>query len=543
MVNAALTAARTGCHMWTRARKFVVPVGIALLASTAGGPTAAAEHHRGLPLGPGDLTETRTVETLQPGVTLTTIIRGEADPALGWTVEIAVPGGGGDPDPDAPPTAIADRDHADTLAAALDGSGFSPRVEEVTTPPLADFAGGTLGFRVRIGLDADKAVADATLAGVRAAGFTASAVFTGWDGAGTDRGPWRVRVLTIDPRAFRGDLAATFGPDIERRETTSDLAKDATAAVNAGFFVLDPAAGAPGDPAGLGVYNGQLRSEPTNGRPVFAFTDDARHAAVARYRWTGRVTGRHATLRLDGIDRVPGLIRNCGGTPDDRPTSRPRHDITCTDPDETILFTEHFGAATPAGPGVEAVLDRHGHVTEVREPRGGALSAGSRSVQATGTAAAALRSMAGDRLTVTSRLTDERGRPVKTPQMVVNGGPELVRDGRRHATPEADGMVRPGDPSFYYGWAAKRNPRTIAGVDARGRILLVTVDGRAVDSLGLSIAESAAVADALGMVDAVNLDGGGSTTMVAAGQVINKPSDATGERPVGDAILVMPERK
>jgi exopolysaccharide biosynthesis protein len=44
------------------------------------------------------------------------------------------------------------------------------------------------------------------------------------------------------------------------------------------------------------------------------------------------------------------------------------------------------------------------------------------------------------------------------------------------------------------------------------------------------------------MVDAVNLDGGGSTTMYAGGRVINAPSDATGERPVGDAILVLPNQ-
>ncbi|MGH3881178.1 MAG: phosphodiester glycosidase family protein, partial [Actinophytocola sp.] len=179
---------------------------------------------------------------------------------------------------------------------------------------------------------------------------------------------------------------------------------------------------------------------------------------------------------------------------------------------------------------------------EVRDPRGGALPAGAGSVQATGTHADRLRDIArvGERLTVRGHLTDSRGHATRTPEMIVNGGPELVRHGHPHATPRADGMVRPGDPSFYYGWAAKRNPRTIAGVDHRGRILLATIDGRAVDSLGLSIAESAAVADALGMENAVNLDGGGSTTMVENGQVINHPSDATGERPVGDAILVLP---
>ncbi|HEY7596207.1 MAG TPA: phosphodiester glycosidase family protein [Actinophytocola sp.] len=528
--------------MWTR--KIAGFAAIALLGSTLFGPSAVADQGHGLPLGPADLPESRDVQVLQPGVTLTTIIRGEADPALGWTVEIAVPRGADDPDPDAPPTAIADQAHAQTLADALSDSGFSPRVEEVTTPRVADYAGGTLGYRVRIAFEHDKATADAVLAQVKAAGYTASTVYTGWDGAGTDRGPWRVQVLTIDPKRFHGKLVGDFGPDIERRETTSSLAQaqGATAAVNAGFFVLDPASGAPGDPAGLGVYNGQLLSEATNGRPVFAFTDNGRHADVDRYRWVGTVRSGHEKLTLDGIDRVPGMIRNCGGTADDLPTNNPLHDTTCTDADEVVAFTPQYGASTPTGPGVEAVLDRHGTVTGVREPRGGALAAGERSVQATGKQADALRAMAapGTRLTIDSHLVDERGHTARTPEMVVNGGPELVRNGRPHATPQADGMVRPGDPSFYYGWAAKRNPRTLAGVDGHGRILLATIDGRAVDSLGLSIPESAAVADALGMVNAINLDGGGSTTMVVDGQVINHPSDATGERPVGDAILVLP---
>ena len=77
--------------------------------------------------------------------------------------------------------------------------------------------------------------------------------------------------------------------------------------------------------------------------------------------------------------------------------------------------------------------------------------------------------------------------------------------------------MHPGDPSFAYGWFVKRNPRTFAGVDGQGRTVLVTVDGRTTDDLGLSIPETADVARSLGMVDAINLDGGGSTTMVVDG--------------------------
>jgi exopolysaccharide biosynthesis protein len=119
-----------------------------------------------------------------------------------------------------------------------------------------------------------------------------------------------------------------------------------------------------------------------------------------------------------------------------------------------------------------------------------------------------------------------------------------MTNGVENITAKRDGMAHQGDSnSFYYGWVHKRNPRTIAGVDAQGRTLLVTADGRQTTALGLSIKESADVARSLGMVDAINLDGGGSTTMVVNGQVVNSPSDAAGQRPVGDALLVLPRRR
>ena len=61
-------------------------------------------------------------------------------------------------------------------------------------------------------------------------------------------------------------------------------------------------------------------------------------------------------------------------------------------------------------------------------------------------------------------------------------------------------------------------------------------------SSGASPAVVASVAQALGMYDAVNLDGGGSTTMSVRGALVNKPSDASGERAVGDALIYVPAR-
>jgi hypothetical protein len=340
----------------------------------------------------------------------------------------------------------------------------------------------------------------------------------------------------------------TLTLDLRDKETTSLLSRatGATVGVNGGFFVLDPTTGAPGDPAGVGVYGGKLLSEPTNGRPALILNRDAQDTSVGRLSWKGSVVVGGREVAVSGINRVPGLIRNCGGDLGDTPTALPLHDVTCTDDSELVTFTPQFGPRTPAGAGREIVMDSRHVVSSVSLTRGRALAAGSTSLQGIGAAAHALAQVhVGDRIELRSRLVDAAGRTQDTSHdmTVINGGPQLVRDGRQDITQQQDGMVHPGDPTFAYGWVVKRNPRTFAGVDARGRTVLVTVDGRSTDDLGLSIPEAADVARSLGLVDAINLDGGGSTTMALRGQLISHPSDAAGERPVGDALLVLPTRR
>ncbi|MGT2463428.1 phosphodiester glycosidase family protein [Sinomonas atrocyanea] len=541
-----------------RTRRTLASAGMSVALSSAllspAAPTQAddaapaATSSARLNLGDPDLPETRTQKTLAPGVTLTTIHRGAPDSSLFWTAEVAVPSDS--PDPDAPASALSSQTAAQAVAAKLQTAGVDARVEQVTSPQLAD-AGGQLGYRVRAGHFTAKADGASLLAQIKAAGYASSTVYTGWDGdAGTigqTRGPWNLDVITIDPRQYRGELSASFGPDLEAPETTSQLAaaQHAVAGVNAGFFVFDPAAGAPGDPAGVGVYNGKTLREPVGDRPGFILNGDTNATSIQRLTWHGTVSAAGASVPLTGINRNPGLVRNCGEK-GDQPTDLPQQDVTCTNPNELVAFTPDFGATTPSGAGLEVTVDAHGTVTAVADARGTAVPAGGRTVQATGTAIPQLRSIAhiGQKLRVDADVVGEDGRalPATKDTSVVNGGPLLVKDGQEDVTVRQDGMVHQGDSnSFYYGWVHKRNPRTFAGTDAQGRTLLVTADGRSTNSLGLSLKEEADVAQSLGMVQAMNLDGGGSTTAVAAGSVVNTPS-GTSERPVGDALLVLPDR-
>jgi exopolysaccharide biosynthesis protein len=509
-------------------------------------PAATASAH--LNLGAPDLPETRTERVLAPGVTLTAIHRGAQDSSLFWTAEVAIPSDS--PDPDAPSSALSSQVDAQKVAAKLKAAGVDSRVEQVISPQLAD-AGGQLGYRVRAGHFTAKADGASLVARIKAAGYASSLVYTGWDGdsgsIGQTRGPWNLDVVTIDPRQYHGELAADIGPDLETPETTSRLAaaQHALAGVNAGFFVFDPAAGAPGDPAGVGVYNGKTLREPVGDRPGFILNGDTNASSIQRLTWRGDVSVAGASIPLTGINRDPGLVRNCGEK-GEQPTELPQQDVTCTNPNEVVAFTPDFGATTPSGSGLEVTVGAGGTVTAVASTRGTTVPAGGRTVQATGTSIPRLRALAhvGQKLHVSADVLGENGRPLPTTKdtSVVNGGPMLVKGGQEDVTARQDGMVHQGDSnSFYYGWVHKRNPRTFAGTDAQGRTLLVTADGRSTDSLGLSLKEEADVAQSLGMVQAMNLHGGGSTTAVAGGSVVNTPS-GTSERPVGDALLVLPGR-
>jgi|GEM_PF-2836148 len=87
----------------------------------------------------------------------------------------------------------------------------------------------------------------------------------------------------------------------------------------------------------------------------------------------------------------------------------------------------------------------------------------------------------------------------------------------------------------------ERAPRTAIGWLPDGRELLVTVDGRQDGySIGMTPRELADFMVSLGAVSAANLDGGGSTAMSIRGVLVNQPSDAAGERPVGTALVVVP---
>ena len=106
---------------------------------------------------------------------------------------------------------------------------------------------------------------------------------------------------------------------------------------------------------------------------------------------------------------------------------------------------------------------------------------------------------------------------------VINGAGLLKRDDKPITTwREAENL----NPATFID---VRHPRTVIGVDRRGAIWLIVIDGRQpAHSVGMTLPDLVRLADRLELRDALNLDGGGSTTMVVKGKVINRPSDPDG---------------
>jgi exopolysaccharide biosynthesis protein len=84
-----------------------------------------------------------------------------------------------------------------------------------------------------------------------------------------------------------------------------------------------------------------------------------------------------------------------------------------------------------------------------------------------------------------------------------------------------------------------RNPRTCIGITDKFYIL-AAIDGRSQSAAGMTLYEAREFFSRLKCTDALNFDGGGSTTMWIEGKgIVNHPSDREGERPVSDALLIL----
>lgn len=436
-------------------------------------------------------------ESLAPGLTHYEWRRGGATPAGGSYVVVA--------------GTERDQKLADALLAAVERTGLRP-------VPVY----GREGYEIRVSGLRNLQGAEEARATLIAAGIAGARVREAGHDLAAPEGPFVAHILEVDP----GLIEVVVGHSRDAAiglETTRDLARrrGALAAVNGGFFRVDgPLAG---ESEGVLIVRGRMLSEPDRRRAGFALvrTGPVTTALFDRLAFCAELRLPDGTsIAVDGLNRE----RRAG---------------------EIVVYTEEFHLTTLTSPGgVEAIVPSRrdaaaepGEVLALRRNVGSSpIPPGGMVVSfAPGVAEAELLHP-GMKVDLDWRLLpgspDPEGLWARA-SGALGAGPLLLRDGERVLRPEIESISRV--------FAEARHPRTAVAARADGSLLLVTADGREPGwSVGMSLVELTDLLLELGAVDGVNLDGGGSTTMVVLGETVNRTSDPTGDRANGDAILLFP---
>jgi hypothetical protein len=315
----------------------------------------------------------------------------------------------------------------------------------------------------------------------------------------------------VDPARFQFEVVRARDKGLGR-ETVSSLVRRSGAilGVNGGFFRVGSEYD--GEPVGVLKINDDWYSDPALPRAALGWTADGRQVRLGRLKMRWEVQIGKEKFKVDGINRERGAY-------------------------QVVLYVSSFHDSTLThGGGRELLVSSEGQVTGIetggnaRIPRGGmVISFGSR------VASRAPTDCVGKSISTSYLLSspDAEEEPGEWEDLdyIVGGTPLLIRNGQVVDNYDVERVQE----SFIL----KRHPRTAVGLRPDGSWVFVVVDGRRPGvSLGMSLSELTQLMTSLGCVDAINLDGGGSSTFVLFGQILNQPSDLTGERPVSDAILV-----
>ena len=348
-----------------------------------------------------------------------------------------------------------------------------------------------------------------------------------------NKGPWRLNVVEVDLRTPGLSVHGMRANDaFKTRETVRSMASryrgpgSVIAAVNGDFFNIRT-----GESENNVVIEGdvlkgvRITDSPydtyNNLHSQFAI-DWKNRPFIDRFGLDGTVTSGRRSARLDGINfrqDSNSLVLYTKALGDSAPVDTLGRDFSWL---PLTLIAQNGNTLTYH---VNGPVKREGWM---QLARGASLAAGGRS-------RGYLESLAenGGIVRIVRELSPDRGK-IRT---VVGGWPRLIRAGKVDAQ-DAD-ILEGTFPRF----SSTRHPRTAIGFSRdSAKLILMTVDGRRESDSGMSLVELGEAMLSLGAFEAMAFDGGGSTTMLVKGEVMNHPSDSTGERAVGSALLIVLDR-
>lgn len=325
--------------------------------------------------------------------------------------------------------------------------------------------------------------------------------------------PLSIHVVKIDRAASEFSFSTSLGQDTvlglealssQMQGLAPNLGR-ALVAVNGDFFRIRPGP-YQGDPRGLQLCQGELVSSPHN----LSFWIDAQQQP-----------------HIDPVQADFLLI-----WPDQ--TCIPCAVNQASDSEQAVLYTPSMGASTRTSNGIELVLERcadspwlpiepgqryRARIARVSHDPNSSIAPTQMILHVGEKLIPSIQQMEAGVILSLAFQTKPDLRGVKT---AVSGGPRLIRDGQ--AQP--------------FSGSQPRHPRTALGWNDTHYLLLV-VDGRQKDlSVGMTLPELADYMLKLGCTEAMNLDGGGSSTLWLNGRIMNSPSDGR-ERRIANGLILL----
>lgn len=334
-----------------------------------------------------------------------------------------------------------------------------------------------------------------------------------------DKQPVKMNLLRLDLTKVRLDVVHALDAAIGT-ETVSSIASrhGAVAAINAGFFRLDKSIFA-GDAAGALMIDKRVLSESYANRSALLIRNESKKTILdfLYLNLSVLVTIGNSELDISGINRER---KN----------------------DELILFTPEFNKTTLTNTEGLEIIVKNGRIVQILDhkennpiPKNGfVLSASGNQRDQLLKQVKLGRKVHISRPLMFIKIGERQLFIISEYEDIVGGVPQLIKNGKIEITWEQEKTSK----SF----VETKHPRTAVAKLKDGKFLMITVDGRSEASGGIGLQNLAEILLELGATDAMNLDGGGSTTMFLDGKIVNHPSDKEGERKVSDAILVFPRK-
>ncbi len=337
-----------------------------------------------------------------------------------------------------------------------------------------------------------------------------------------DNAPLAISALKVAPglpgteiRAFVGfDRIRTEGQGRDRETVGSAVSrKGAVAGVNADFFPWT------GDPLGFTVVDGRIVSEPDPKRPAAGiFPDGTARLGIVQMSLTFDFGGGRYVKPV-GVDRPVGQGELIVKDREWGPTTGYKADFA------EMVIKADWEKLTETGEVSGEIVAVHNPAVDSAIPEDGIV------LVAKGPRIQEMLNASRGRTSVVIKLVlqDEDGRSWLGVRQAAGGGSWLVKKGSVYQQGAASG--------FNAAFTNNRHPRTGIGITQNGSILMLVADGRQNFSRGATLNEMSRIMMDFGCTDAINLDGGGSSTLVVRDMVINSPSDGV-QRAVASGFLI-----